>query len=179
MGNSKSKGWKESGIIMDKSKFNLPTILAIAAIVYVVFGAQIKEKLGSFDLSKLIPTAGASSTETFPDKPTDSAIAAAADQVKAALSTADAADKLVLARLWRETAKLIAADNSVVQTTADVRRANGLIGKVANLNIKGKYPGLAAALDGATKSVLGDDPTPVDRAKAAALFNGFSWAARQ
>lgn len=165
---------------MDKSKFNLPTILAIAAIVYVVFGAQIKEKLGSFDLSKLIPSGGgASSTETFPDKPTDSAIAAAADQVKAALSTADAADKLVLARLWRETAKLIAADNSVVQTTADVRRANGLIGKVANINIKGKYPNLAPTLTDATKSVLGDDPTPVDRAKAAALFNGFSWAARQ
>ncbi len=165
---------------MDKSKFNLPTILAIAAIVYVLFGAQIKEKFNNFDLSKLIPSGGgASSTETFPDKPTDSAILTASEQVKAALSTADAKDKLVLARLWRETAKLIAADNSVVQTTADLRRANGLIGKVANIDIKGKYPDLGKALSKTTMSVLGDDPTPVDRAKAAALFNGYSWAARQ
>jgi hypothetical protein len=165
---------------MDKSKFNLPTILAIAAVVYVLFGAQLKEKLGSFDISKLIPSGGgASSTETFPDKPSDATILAAAEQVKSQLSSADAVDKLKLARLWRETAKLILADNSVVQTTADVRRANGLIGKVADLGIKNKYPGLAPALTAATKSVLGDDPTPVDRAKAAALFNGFSWAARQ
>ena len=162
---------------MDKSKFNLPTLLAIAAVVYVVFGAQIKEKLGDFDLGKLVPSAG--SSEVFPDKPTDPAILTAAQNVSNELKNADSNDKLMLARLFREQAKLIASDSGVIQTNADIRRANGLIGKVANVQIKGKYSNLAKVLNESTKAVLGDDPVAIDRSKASALFNGFSWAARQ
>ncbi len=155
---------------------NLVPLLVFAAVVFVVFG----DKLGQF-----VPNLGGVSSvgEVFPDQPTDSKVAAAVEPVKTILKTATPEEKLSLARLWREEARLIGLDDAqgVIKSTADIRAAHGMAGKLMALNIKGKYPGLADAVDKAIMDVVGNQSRSLDagvRKDAVAVLNGLSWAAR-
>lgn len=157
---------------------NKNTLLVIAAIVaFLFYNGTLKVE----DFTKFLPSpgGGASSAEVFPGMPTDSRVAAAVEPVRVAMATVPSGDKLALARLWREQAKLIAVDTTIIKSTADVKRANGISGQLMQLT--SKNPTLAAAANNAAKIVLGDLPKPLDtaaRADAVNLFNGLSWAAR-
>jgi hypothetical protein len=153
---------------------NFLKIAAVAAIAFVL----IKPHMGEIHF----PSFGRASAtaEAFPDKPFNSKVLDAVTPVQSILAKADAEDKLNLARLWREDAQIIQGDDSVIQTTADVRRANGIAGKLMTLHLKGKYAGLAAAVDNAFAKVVGMDAKPLDsqtRQDVVSVFNGLSWAA--
>lgn len=157
---------------------NKNTLLVVAAIVgFLFWNGNLKVE----DFTKHLPKSGgaASSAEEFPGMPADPRVAAAVEPVRAAMATVPAGDKLALARLWREQAKLIGIDTTIVKNTADVKRANGIAGQLMHLT--SKNPALAAAANNAAKVILGDLPKPLDaaaRQDAVNLFNGLSWAAR-
>jgi len=54
--------------------------------------------------------------------------------------------------------------------------ADELARRGAPLGLKGKYPGLAGAVDGVLKATLGEAERPLDRIKAAAVCETLAWA---
>jgi len=150
---------------------------------YVVLGLLIAGGLFLFkdDLGIKLPSlgGGVSINEKFPDKPNGKALSAV-EPVQHILSKADTADKVALARLWREMALVIGADNSLIQSTADIARANGTAGKLMDLRLKGKYSGLPEAVNKAIKDIVGEQAKSLDaaaRQDAVDVYNALSWAA--
>lgn len=93
-------------------------------------------------------------------------------------------DGLALASLWKDLAALIMMDkeNEVLRTTAELREANAVSGKLMDLNLKGKYDGLPEAARAVVVYAIGDNNvvlTEEMRAKAAEAFEALSWAAYQ
>jgi hypothetical protein len=149
----------------------------IAAVVAIAF-VLVKPHLGELHIPSFNRVTA--EVEVFPDKPTSSRVLDAVEPVHRILANADAQDKLNLARLWREDALIVQGDDSVIQTTADIQRANGVAGKLMQAHLKDRYSGLADAVDNAFKSVIGDDVKPLDpstRRAVVEVFNGLSWAA--
>lgn len=164
---------------MPKNLVNWAVVGVIAFVLLKHSGVNL-----NFDtVLSFLKGGGATPTaEEFPGKPSNSVILTAVQPIANILSDADKSDKVALARLWRETADVISWDDSVIKTTADIRRANGAAGRLMHLESKGKYSNLGETLDKATIQVLGNKAVPLDavsRAKAADLFRGLSWAALQ
>ena len=153
-------------------------------LIWIVLGAAawyaFKDDLP--DLRSLIPSGGGVSVgEDFPDKPTDPKVLSAVEGFRTSIAAADSADKLMLARLFREQARLIGMDTALVKNTADVRRANNLSGHLLKMGFSTKYPAAFQAANAAVMAVLTDNPKALDtttRQDAVNVFNGLSWAAR-
>lgn len=93
-------------------------------------------------------------------------------------------DGIVLAELWRDLSLLISMDkdNEVVKTTAEIKEANAVAGKLINAELKGKYEGLTeAAREVVVKAIGINNVTLTEelRSKAAEAFMTLSWAAYQ
>lgn len=86
---------------------------------------------------------------------------------------------LKLSALYRDLSVLISLEDSPITDTASIREANTLCGKMLNLNIKDKYPGLAEAAKSLLIDSVGEDDvslTAENRQRAVAAFEALSWA---
>lgn len=88
-----------------------------------------------------------------------------------------------LAALYHDLSTLISlADEEIIVTTQEIREANSLAGKMLQLNIKDKYPGLAEAANNMVVSYIGDDNILLSdelRAKSVNVFKALSWACNE
>lgn len=88
-----------------------------------------------------------------------------------------------LAALYHDLSTLISlADEEIIVTTQEIREANSLSGKMLQLNIKDKYPGLAEAANNMVVSYIGDDNILLSdelRAKSVNVFKALSWACNE
>jgi len=164
-------------------KFDIPSILVIGVVIYVLFG----DKLAEINWRQYVPNIGSvSSSEEFPSKPTNQTVLEAVEGVRPVLSQVSAGDKLALSRLFREQAKLVAQYPDVVRSTSDIYTANGIAGKLMGFTTR--YPGLGdpddntkGALSTAVAKVVGDEVAQLDTAKRQAavdVLNGLSWIMR-
>jgi hypothetical protein len=90
-------------------------------------------------------------------------------------------DCIKLSNLYNDLAKLIALDNNneIIKNTDEIRDANRLAGLLYNLDLKGKYPGLAEAANNVIVNYIGNDNVVLDknlRDKAVEAFKGLAWA---
>ena len=90
-------------------------------------------------------------------------------------------DCLKLSSLYKDMATLIGLDakDAIIKDTASIREANILAGKMLNLDIDGKYDGLAEAAGDLLASTIGKDEVVLDkdlRDKSVDAFNALSWA---
>lgn len=91
-------------------------------------------------------------------------------------------DAMKLSGLWADLAGLIEmdSDNEVVKTTAEIREANSVSGKLMNLQMKGKYNGLAQAAEQVVVDAVGKNNVVINeetRASAVDAFRALSWGA--
>ena len=121
------------------------------------------------------------------EEPTDEALKTKALAVVDALKKGSSdrkKDGLDLSALYKDLATLISLDNEnlVVKTTDEIREANSVAGMIMNLDLKGKYPGLAESCNDVVVSAIGDDNllvSPEIRTNAVAAFKALSWACNQ
>jgi hypothetical protein len=88
-------------------------------------------------------------------------------------------DGYKLAELYRDMSILIISDNDILQTTEAIRQANILSAKILQIDIKGKYPGLADECDNLFKTYVSADAVSLDdnlRAKSSETFAALAWA---
>ena len=74
---------------------------------------------------------------------------------------------------------ILDAKDAIIKDTASIREANILAGKMLNLDIDGKYDGLAEAAGDLLASTIGKDEVVLDkdlRDKSVDAFNALSWA---
>ena len=93
-------------------------------------------------------------------------------------------DARLLANLYKDIAVLISLNstNEVITTTEAIRQANVLCGAMLNLDIKGKYEGLANAAEQLLSSTIGIDNVKMTkelREKSVNCFNALSWACQE
>lgn len=86
-----------------------------------------------------------------------------------------------LAKLYLDMATLISLDgeDEVIKGTEDIRQANAISGLMLDLDMKGKYPDLAAANKSLIVSVVGDDQVLLSkelREQAVDAFQALAWA---
>lgn len=91
------------------------------------------------------------------------------------------ADGKYLASVYSNLAKLIELDNEdkLIESTADIAKANSLSGRLLKLNLDGKYDNLGKLSSDYVKSQIGSDDVNLDdelRAKATAAFKSLAWA---
>jgi hypothetical protein len=104
------------------------------------------------------------------------------DVVKALSVSSDRKiDGKKLAKLYLDMAMLISLDGEqeVIKGTEDIRQANTISGLMLDLDMKGKYPDLAAANKALIISVVGDDQVLLSkelREQAVDAFNALAWA---
>jgi len=159
---------------------NNKVALAIGAVLIAV---------GVFrpDLSNLFPEGNNTPVVVTPEKsfaePTDPNLLAEADKITAILKTDEEnrrVDGMALASLYTDIAKLISldTDNAVVKTTSEVREVNSVAGTLMNLQLKGRYEGLASTAKTLVVGVLGDDVATLNeenRENAVAAFEALAW----
>ena len=95
-----------------------------------------------------------------------------------------ATDGKRLSGLYKDIATLIELDgeNEVIKSTEEIRQANSLAGSMLKLDIKGKYPELAAATKDVVVTAIGDDHVMLNkdlRSKAVEGFMALSWACQE
>jgi hypothetical protein len=89
-----------------------------------------------------------------------------------------------LAGLYFDLATLIELDgeDTVIKNTEEVRQANSLGGTILRMNIKNKYPDLAANANALMVTAIGDDNIPLTkelRVKAVEGFKALCWATNE
>jgi hypothetical protein len=121
------------------------------------------------------------------DPPSDPALKEKALLVAQSLK-AGSSDRIVdgkrLAGLYFDLATLIELDGeqTVVKNTEEIRQANSLGGTMLRMNIKNKYPDLAANANALMVTAIGDDNIPLTkelRAKAVEGFKALCWATNE
>jgi hypothetical protein len=111
------------------------------------------------------------------DKPTDTKLVELSQPIIDALDNSGN-DGLELAKLYRDLAKLIDITD-IIKNTEEIREANRISGKILDLNLKDKYPGLADAANNLVVSYIGDDNvilSPELRQKSSEAFRALAWA---
>ena len=93
-------------------------------------------------------------------------------------------DARMLSNLYRDLALLVSLNNAneVITSTETIRQANILCGAMLNLDIKGKYAGLAEAAEKLLSSTIGSENVKMTndlRAKSIDCFNALSWACQE
>lgn len=97
--------------------------------------------------------------------------------VKAASTTVTPEDKMALSHFYSDFATVLSVDDSLVTDTVRFRSAYSLAGKTLfNSKLKGKYPGLGAAIDAQIMTAIGDNATKLDRTKAVNVMNAIAYA---
>jgi hypothetical protein len=84
-----------------------------------------------------------------------------------------------LACLYKDMALLISVDKDILKTTEAIRQANVLSAKMLNIDLKGKYDGLADATNNLFKKYVSENSVVLDdelRRKSTEAFNALSWA---
>jgi hypothetical protein len=153
-------------------------ILALAGFLIVI---------GLFkpDLSNFIKPSKPSdvSVKVVVEKPSNKEILDECESVIKALK-ADSdrkTDGVRLAELYNDMATLVSldGDDMVIKNTEEIRQANKLAGAMLRMDIKGKYPELAKALQGVVVASIGDDSVLLDselRTQASEAFKALAWA---
>lgn len=138
------------------------------------------------DLSNFIPHRGGDTVVTpvsAPPEPVDPELKEKALELSKLITVNDASvDGMNLSRLWGDLAGLIEmdSDNEVIKTTAEIREANSVSGRLMNLKLQGKYPGLTEAAREIVVDSIGMNNVVINeetRAKAIDAFRALSWAA--
>ena len=89
-----------------------------------------------------------------------------------------ATDGYRLASLYKDMAILISVDKDVIKTTEAIRQANILSAKLLNINLKGKYDGLADATNNLFREYVSSNAVALDdelRKKSTEAFNALAW----
>lgn len=157
---------------------NNKVVLIIGAILIVV--GVLRPDLSNF-LPNNNPPVVVASIDV--EEPTDPNLLAQADKITAILRDGGEdrkTDAMALAHLYKDIATLISLDqeNIVVKTTSEVREVNSVAGTLMNLQLKGKYEGLATTAKALVVSVLGDDVATLNeenRENAVAAFEALAW----
>lgn len=87
-------------------------------------------------------------------------------------------DGLRLARLYKDMSLLITVDNSILKTTESIREANVLSAKILQIDMKGKYEGLADAANTLFKKYVSPNSVMLDdelRQKSSEAFLALAW----
>ncbi len=111
------------------------------------------------------------------DKPTNTTLIELSQPIIESLDNSGN-DGLELAKLYRDLAKLIDISD-IIKNTEEIREANRISGKMLDLNLKDKYPGLADAANNLVVSYIGDDNlvlSPELRQKSSEAFRALAWA---
>lgn len=162
---------------------NTRFVLVIGAILIAI--GIFKPDLSKINVRPVVNPDPVTTVEV--KEPTDEKLKEAALKVKEVLKNGGSSHKkdgLLLSGLYRDLAALVSMDNEnlVVKTTDEIREANSVSGKLMNLNLKGKYEGLADACNNVLVAAIGDDNTLVStevRANAVAAFEALSWACHE
>ena len=83
-----------------------------------------------------------------------------------------------LATLYKDMAILISVDKDILKSTESIRQANILSAQLLQIDLKGKYDGLAAAANNLFRSYVSEDSVPLDdelRKKSTEAFNALAW----
>lgn len=117
-------------------------------------------------------------------QPKDDAMIEACKELSDILSKGSSVEAIRLASLYSDIANLISLDekNEVIKNTEEIRQANILSGILLQLNIKGKYAGLADAANKIVVLGIGDDELILDkelRSKAVETFKILAWACKE
>lgn len=87
-------------------------------------------------------------------------------------------DGVRLAKLYNDMAMLIMADDQILKTTGAIREANVLSAKILQIDVRGKYEGLAEAAENLFKEYVSTDSVPLDddlRQKSSEAFLALAW----
>jgi hypothetical protein len=157
---------------------NTKNLVLVLAALLIVIG------LFKPDLSKFINLSKPSNNSAVVvDKPSNTDILDECQEVIDALK-ADSdrkTDGVRLASLYNDLATLVSLDGEdlVLKNTEEIRQANKLAGVMLKLDIKGKYPELAKALQSVVVANIGDDSVLLDselRTQASEAFKALAWA---
>ena len=83
-------------------------------------------------------------------------------------------DATVLAQMYSTVAKDLEQGSLKLSSTLDLRQA--LVERGGSLGLKGKYPKVAAQVEGALSQALGKEVVPLDTNEAAAFLRTLAWA---
>ena len=154
-------------------------VLIIAALLVAI--GIFKPDLGSLVIKPNNPAIDVE-TITIPAPTSESLKVKADDVVKALLVNSDRkGDGQRLGSLYNDLSTLVAldGDDGVIKNTEEVRQANRLAGLMLRLDIKGKYPDLAAATNNLLVGSIGDDIILLNselRTKTVDAFKALAWA---
>lgn len=158
---------------------NKKLILLIVGCLLIVFGI-LKP-----DLSNILVKPEAATVVSI-EKPSNKDLLDECEKVTESLKevSSSASDANRLASLYMDLATLVELDgeDEVVKNTDDLRQVNSLSGLLLKINIKGKYPKLAAAAKSVVVASIGDDNIPLTkelRAKAVEGFRALAWACKE
>ena len=101
--------------------------------------------------------------------------------IKSSNDSSKAEDMRKLSGLYLDLATLISIsdEDTVIKNTEEIREANRLSGKMAELDIKDRYDDLGAELNSVVKSHIGDDNvalSPELRQRSVDVFKAIAWA---
>lgn len=153
---------------------NNKNILLVIGIGLVIFGL-IKPTL---DINKPSPI-----NEVTISEPSDPAIKQAAEDVVKLFveKNGSKSEAASLRDLYISLARLVKLDgeDQVVKNTEEIKQANSLAGQMLNLDIKGKYVGLAKESQDVIVAAIGDDSVALTqdlRNKGSEAFMALAWA---
>lgn len=162
---------------------NQNKVLLIIATILIVLGI-FKPNLSDLNIIAT-PNAVHSLENYVVDAPSDTELLDRASIVKNIFLASDdstrKSDCLKLSALYSDLAVLIELDDAdvVVKSTATIREANALSGKMLRLDISNKYLNLSQACQDVIVAAIGDDDVLLNeilRKKAAEGFRALSWA---
>lgn len=154
---------------------NQKNYLLIVAIILLLFGIF---KPSFFSTAKPV------SSNIKVVQPDDNEMQQCCEELSNILQTGKSTDALRLASLYSDISDLIALDGegTVITNTEEIRQANKLSGTLLNLNIQGKYKGLAEAANAVVVKGIGDDNIVLDkdlRTEAVKTFRILAWACKE
>lgn len=103
------------------------------------------------------------------------------EEMKSFVSKIEQVEDEELVEFYLAFSDLVSRDSEVIGSTGHIRTAHSRAGRLMfqQTGMKGKYPGLAVAIDEALMAALGKEDqklTPELRRKAADIFTAIAWA---
>lgn len=156
---------------MAQEKNNTVGLLGAALVAFSLWGDRLPFKLPDLGL-------GGGTTVTF--ETPDATLQQKVESIRSILANAQRSDKDALAYFYLRYAELVVPNEKVLKSNSQLR--NGLM-IAADTNfqgrLKGKYAGLADAVDKALIAMVGEKVTTFDatsRQRAAAALKAIAWA---
>lgn len=166
-------------------KLDKTTLIAIGVIALALLFRGSSTTFSMPDWSKVIPSVGPVTPDVVIVEPTADVktIVEKHGITNLVAQGKNPAEAATMGYFYTELGKRTVGNEAVTKSTSDVRAANVKCGQALFGGIlKGKYPGLANAIDAAVIEAIGKQNaplTPESRARAVKIFEAIGWACYQ